>query len=121
MTTDQPRPGCELDEAIAKALGWKEIRDTKRGYRYGTWVSPEADVYREEPLPYSTDTATALAMLEQLCKPKEEGGRGWTFQISHPGLTTAYWVELSCFYDGEASTLAHATALVILAALEAEK
>ncbi len=129
MTTNQPQPGSELDERLAKALGWKTIWDTESGYRYSMWVSPKADKYREEPLSYSTDTATAMATLEQLCKPKKEGGRGWGYILRRPKGTyeQPYNVRLSDeeggFFDdiGSDISLAHAASLAMLAALEAEK
>ena len=125
MTTDQPQPGSELDERLAKAMGWKPIY----GYRFGTWVSPKADEHRNEPLPYSTDTATAIATLEQLCKPVEEGGRGWdgfniSFSRERDG-SNLYCVIIdpsshTNTVTAVESTIAHAAALAMLAALEAE-
>ena len=120
MTIDQPLPGPKLDEAIAKALGWKFTYET--GATYGIWQSPDGE-FCNHPPPFSTDTATAMAALEQLNKPVEEGGRGWHYMIYSPdGSLDApdYWVEIIHGHDGEAPTLAHAAALAMLAALEAE-
>ncbi len=117
MTIENLQPGSELDERLAKALGWKTIRDTESGYRYGMWVPPKADRYREEPLSYSTDDATALATLQQLWKEK-----GWNWAMYSPDIEDSKFVVGIVHYSGESEiSLAHAASLAMLAALEAEE
>ena len=113
--------------AFAKALGWKFTYET--GATYGIWQSPDGEFCNHQP-PFSTNTATAMAALEQLCKPVEEGGRGWCFSLDSPTpfnseWTDTWYVEIETpgdLYPGKSKiSLAHAAALAMLAALEAEK
>ena len=115
MTIDQPLPGPKLDEAIAKALGWKFTYET--GATYGIWQSPDGE-FCNHPPPFSTDTATALATLEQLRKEK-----GWCFFIYSPTteFPNDYCVVLRYEVQSKSTiSFAHAAALAMFAALEAE-
>lgn len=118
MTTNQPQPGSDLDAAIAEMLG-KPTLSKRIGFedRVGMQLSVS--------LPYSIDTATAMATLEQLRKEKE-----WYWAIYSPGAaytlagdkSDKFHVEVREVYEGKSDiSLAHAAALAILAALEAEK
>ena len=123
--TDNPQPGRELDEAIARALGWKigleHAPELDEDCAYESWQSPDGSFHGASPPCFSTDTATAMATLEQLCKPVEEGGRGWPYWISSPLRPgRAYGVRCNN-HKTKATTLAHAVSLAMLAALEAEK
>lgn len=116
MTTDL-QPGHELDKAIALRLGWKEITDPHElSFTACRWIDPSG-LRRVEKLPLiSTDTATAMATLEQLRKEK-----GWLWEIHSPGSCSTFWVGIHCDFDGYSDTLAHAAALAMKAVLEAEK
>ena len=123
MAANQPQPGRELDEAIARALGWKCTPI------YNDWISLEGKIRNCLPF-FSTIDATALALLQQLCKPGEEGGRdfdGFTVWCSRDSRDNSiiYSVNLTEYirdYGGQSGiSFAHATALAVLAAPEAEK
>jgi len=119
MTTDQPQSGRELDKAIARRLGWEYIDDTTSA-RWGAWENLVGDIL-QRPDPFSTDDAAALALLQQLCKPVEEGGRGWSgYRLAY--TDKMYWTEIlpAQFIYKSKISLAHAASLAILAALEAE-
>ncbi len=126
MTTIQPQPGPDLDAAIARAMGWKirleHAPELDDDCAYESWQSPDGSFHRSLP-PISTDTATAMATLQQLCKPVEEGGRGHRYFIGSPRPTVPddlYYVNISG-KQAEAKTFAHTAALAMLAVLEAEK
>ncbi len=125
--TNQPQPGTKLDEAIAKALGWTEIIPSWNASLsdYDYWKSPDGRKHSDPPA-YSTNTATAMATLEQLCKPAEEGGRGWNgWSACYDRYSDGKRIHSFSIGDQddncEAPTLAHAIALAMLAALEAEE
>ncbi len=131
MTTNQPQPGSELDERLAKALGWERAPDGKG------WDDPEGVVNNMDVQypneygefcrvpPFSTDTATAMATLEQLCKPKKEGGRGWEFDMEYRSKYKKVWLRtrggITIGHRKSKTSFAHAASLAMLAALEAEK
>ena len=118
--TDQPhnpQPGSGLDKAVAEALEWRYSK------LYG-WSDAEGQQTLKSLPPFSTNTATAMATLEQLCKLVEEGGRGWTFKLEYcdSGSKVEIYDRTSCIITTDfGGTLAHAAALAMLAALEAEK
>ena len=109
--TDKPLPGRKLDEAIAKLLGWRYSK------LYG-WLDAEGQQTLKPLTSISTDDATAIATLQQLCKPVEEGGRGWVVYIELWLSCTEVWIE---GHEAVQNTFAHAAVLAMLAALEAEK
>ena len=109
-------------------MGWKEdeVRDDGQiphpGYPYGErfWRTPDGKT-QENPPPISTDDATAFATLEQLCKPVEEGGKDWPYWISSPLRPGRVYGVRCNNHKTKSTTFAHAAALAIKAALEAEK
>ncbi len=133
MTANQPQPGSDLDAAIAEALGWRLsiiAYEMLYGDKCYYWCGPRNEQQLSPPK-YSTDTATAIATLEQLCKPVEEGGRGWAWKYESPNRKSfgTHDVTISdrfrgvvrsyCSKDSLARAIAEAT-LAMLAALEAE-
>ncbi len=119
MTTN-PQSGPDLDEAIALALGCERLKDN--GVPYFIYNGAE---YRH----VSEEDRFALGLLQQLCKPKEEGGRGWagfrTWHNSHDDEFSNGVIIIDAAYNDYCGTsvvsFAHAAALAIRPALEAEK
>jgi hypothetical protein len=120
MTTDK-QSGPELNEAIAKALGWYI------GGYHDCWFDNDTFICTRNNLPcWSTDDATAMDLLQTLCRE-----RGWEFGWEYKKAirpyeylhsVKIYGVKGGGFASGVTrESLAHAISLVILAALEAEK
>lgn len=88
VETDQLQPGPELDAAIAKLLGWKKIvenHDSKLSL-IGYWrIRGGSSLHLLSR--WSTDDVEAFELLQQLCRPKEDGGRGWIYVIHSPDDT----------------------------------
>jgi hypothetical protein len=116
------RPDSMLKEKIAKALGWEQLMDDT-----GWWRDTSC---KERLLPnWSTNDALAIQLLQKLCKPVEDGGRGWSgYRIHYEcyGDYGEHTVVILLSFEGDTvdmsslESLAHAISLAILAALEDE-
>lgn len=133
VESNQPQPGWELDEAIARLLGWKV-------YSLDSSLWRDGNGHYCGFIRWSTDDIEAFKLLQQLCRPKEDGGRGWLGYRSHydcrdrepygieiatkDNTESEKWsheVEEQTFEEWSRQSHAHAIALAILAALEAEQ
>lgn len=127
--TNQLQPGRELDEAIARLLGWVKSQDRRSFGGSSLWL--RVGTYPICLPHFSTNDAIAFATLQQLCKPVEEGGRGWGHSYHSPGVLGYGKNHCLAIFNGKKNhclstvwsevSFAHAAALAIHAALEVEK
>jgi hypothetical protein len=101
----------ELDEAVAKALGWTDIRDDHYTGSPGVWFgrpprpqpgdSPQNKAKGISMLPYfSTDIAAAWTAIEAL------RAHGWLMSLSVNDFTTEPW-DCRLFHGPNTRVIAH--------------
>jgi hypothetical protein len=118
MNIDKMQPGRELDELVAKMLGWSNIDwHFDRVYPGRTWIGGnphgDGDRYVEEVPFFSTDIAAAWQVVEKL----REKSFAMTISTMGPRQQTSAF----CIYEGRkitdhcwGDTAAHAICLAAL-------
>ena len=119
--TDDQLTGRELDEACAKAMGWRDIGDDADGDPCGLPTGRTAGVYRRRFVPaFSTDAACIPEMLAWL---------RITFELTEVGVSRDGEVWARGSFDDvdtidmveDGSTLSEALAKLVVAVGEAKE